>query len=77
LLGHAESGRLLAPPHIRVVERILRRLGFAPRSGKGDHVVWSKPNAGTIVTDPAMSPGVFRNVLKQLDMSRDQFMALA
>lgn len=37
------------PMKVREIEKRLKKAGFTPRPGKGDHTVWSKGNRHTTI----------------------------
>lgn len=69
--------RLFGTPPRREVERMLKKRGYQPRSGKGSHTVWVSED-GTHFALPektSLSRLVFRNLLHHLGMSKEQYLA--
>jgi predicted RNA binding protein YcfA (HicA-like mRNA interferase family) len=72
----ALAERFLAPPTRREMERLLRKRGYAPRSGEGTHDVWLAPD-GRHFTLPAgrtVSRLVFHSFLHHLAMSKEEYL---
>lgn len=68
-------------PQIRPqrVERVLKKLGFGARPGKGSHVVYQYADGRRTVVPVHNRPirmGTLRAILKQIDVSTDQFLKL-
>jgi len=58
------------------VEKILLKLGFIPRQGKGSHVVFKHPDGRRTVIPAHKHPirtGTFRAILRQIDLSIEEF----
>lgn len=63
----------------RDVEKILNKLGFTSRSGKGSHVVFKHPGGRRTVISVHNRPirtGTLRAILKQVDLSIEEFLKL-
>ena len=63
----------------RQIEKILRRLGFVSRQGKGSHVVYTHPDGRRTVVPVHNQPvraGTLRAILKQADLSTEEFLKL-
>ena len=71
----------IPPASFREVDRILRRLGFEqlPGRGKGSHTRYRHPD-GRTATLPNhrgdIDPGLVRNLLSQIGLSRDDYLAM-
>lgn len=68
-------------PQIRptTMRRILLRLGFAERPGRGSHRVFVHPDGRRTVVASHAKPltlGTFRAILKQIEYSVDDFLKL-
>ncbi len=71
----------IPPARFREVDRFLRQQGFAPipGRGKGGHVFYSHPDGRTttIPNHPGdINPKVIRSILKQIGVSRDDYLAM-
>ena len=63
----------------RNIKKVLTRLGFAPRSGKGSHVVFKHQDGRRTVVPGHNRPvrtGTLRAILKQADITTDEFLIL-
>lgn len=63
----------------RQIEKILTKLGFVPRSGKGSHVVFKHSDERRTVVPGHNRPvraGTLRAILKQADITTDEFLKL-
>ena len=63
----------------RQIEKALTKLGFVPRSGKGSHVVFKHSDGRRTVVPVHNRPvrtGTLRAILKQADISTDEFLKL-
>ena len=63
----------------RQIEKILRSLGFVSRPGKGSHVVYKHPDGRRTVVPVHNQPvreGTLRAILKQADLSTEEFLKL-
>ncbi len=62
----------------KVVTKKLRKLGFEfYRQAKGDHEIWVNPNSNLRTTIPhhrEIKEGTLRNILKQANISVDDFL---
>lgn len=63
----------------RKIEKVLIKLGFNPRSGKGSHVVFKHPDGRRTVIPIHNRPvriGTLRAILKQIKLSTEEFLKL-
>lgn len=63
----------------RQIDKILHKLGFVSRSGKGSHVVFKHPDGRRTVIPVHNQPvrtGTLRAILKQADLSIEEFFKL-
>ena len=61
----------------RQIEKILVRLGFVPRSGKGSHIVYKHSDGRRTVVPGHNRPvrlGTLRAILRQSDIKVDEFL---
>lgn len=61
------------------IEKALIKLGFIPRSGKGSHVVFKHPDGRRTVIPVHNQPiriGTLRAILRQVDLSTEEFLKL-
>lgn len=61
------------------IEKALIKLGFIPRSGKGSHVVFKHPDGRRTVIPVHNRPiriGTLRAILRQVDLSTEEFLKL-
>lgn len=70
----------IPPATFRKLDRILRRLGFEPRRGKGSHVVYRHPDGrtATLADHGAREIGaeIIQDILKDVGLSRDDYLAM-
>ena len=63
----------------RKIEKVLIKLGFASRSGKGSHVVFKHSDGRRTVVPIHNRPvrtGTLRAILKQIELSTKEFLKL-
>ena len=63
----------------RDIEKVLVKLGFSSRPGKGSHVVYKHPDGRRTVVPGHRRPvriGTLRAILRQVDISIDKFLKL-
>lgn len=63
----------------RTIEKVLVKLGFSLRSGKGSHVVFKHTDDRRTVIPVHNRPvrtGTLRAILKQVDISTEEFLKL-
>ena len=63
----------------RKTRKVLTKLGFIPRSGKGSHVVFKHPDGRRTVIpvhNRSLRLGTLRAILKQVDITTDEFLKL-
>lgn len=63
----------------REIEKVLINLGFTSRSGKGSHVVFNHTDGRRTVVPVHNRPvrvGTLRAILKQIDISTEEFLKL-
>lgn len=63
----------------RKIEKVLIKLGFTPRSGKGSHIVFNHTDGRRTVIpvhNRPVSVGTLRAILKQIDISTEEFLKL-
>ncbi len=63
----------------RRIEKVLLKLGFTRRSGKGSHIVYLHQDGRRTVVPTHNRPvrmGTLRAILKQADMSTEEFLKL-
>lgn len=61
------------------INKVLINIGFVPRSGKGSHVVFKHPDGRRTVIPVHNHPvrtGTLRAILKQVDLSVEEFLKL-
>ncbi|MBL7150553.1 type II toxin-antitoxin system HicA family toxin [Candidatus Microgenomates bacterium] len=61
------------------IEKVLTKLGFLPRSGKGSHVVYKHPDGRRTVIPVHKRPiriGTLRAILRQVDLTTEEFLKL-
>ncbi|MBU2592612.1 type II toxin-antitoxin system HicA family toxin [Patescibacteria group bacterium] len=69
------------PPQIKPkkIEKVLVKLGFISRSGKGSHVVFKHQNGSRTVIPVHNRPvrkGTLPAILEQIDLSTEEFLKL-
>lgn len=63
----------------RQIEKVLYKLGFVSRSGKGSHIVFKHSDGRRTVIPVHNQPvrtGTLRAILKQADLSIEEFLKL-
>jgi len=63
----------------RKIKKVLIKLGFIPRSGKGSHVVYKHSDGRRTVVPGHKRPvriGTLRAILRQADITTDKFLEL-
>ena len=63
----------------RDIQRVLGRLGFDSRSGKGSHMVYKHADGRRTVVPGHRRPvriGTLKAILRQIDISADEFLKL-
>lgn len=63
----------------RKIEKLLRMLGFVPRPGKGSHIVYKHTDGRRTVVPSHKRPvrvGTLRAILKQIDITTEEFLKL-
>ena len=63
----------------RNIEKVLIKIGFAPRSGKGSHVVFKHPDGRRTVIPNHNRPvrrGTLKTILRQVDLTISEFVKL-
>lgn len=63
----------------RQIEKVLAKLEFVPRPGKGSHVVFKHSDGRRTVVPSHNRPvrtGTLRAILKQVDLTTDEFLKL-
>ncbi len=61
------------------IEKVLLKLGFTSRSGKGSHTVFNHPDGRRTVVPVHNRPvrtGTLRAILKQIDLSVKEFLKI-
>jgi len=61
------------------IEKVLGKLGFIPRPGKGSHVVFKHPDGRRTVIPIHNRPiriGTLRAILRQIELSIENFLEL-
>ena len=70
----------IPPATFRKLDRILRRLGFEPRRGRGSHVVYRHPDGRTATLTnhrgKEIGPEIIQDILKDIGLSRDNYLAM-
>lgn len=69
----------LPPIKPRKIEKVLYKLGFTSRSGKGSHIVFKHFDGRRTVIPVHNRPvrtGTLRAILKQVDISTEDFLKL-
>ena len=71
----------IPPASFREIDRFLRRLGFErlPRRGKGSHTRYRHPDGrtATLPNHPGdIDPKLIRDLLSQINVSRDDYLAM-
>lgn len=63
------------PMKYRDLAALLRKAGFTPRQGKGDHEVWTAPGLArpvVITQATTVSPGLVRKALKAIQEKQEE-----
>ena len=70
---------MVPPTTFRRLDRILRRLGFESRPGKGSHVFYSHPDGRTVSLPNHrrdIGSELIAKILRDAKLSRDDYLAL-
>ena len=63
----------------KTIKKVLIKLGFSSRSGKGSHMVFKHPDGRRTVIPMHNRPvriGTLRAILKQVDLTTEEFLRL-
>lgn len=63
----------------KIIKKVLIKLGFSSRSGKGSHTVFKHPDGRRTVIPMHNKPvrvGTLRAILKQADLTSEKFLSL-
>ena len=63
----------------KMIKKILIKLGFTPRSGKGSHIVFSHPDGRRTVIPMHNRPvriGTLRAILRQVKITTKEFLKM-
>lgn len=76
-----ESFKMTKLPQIkpRDIEKVLAKLGFVSRPGKGSHVVYKHPDGRRTVVAGHRRPvrvGTLRAILRQIEITTEEFLQL-
>ncbi len=70
----------LSPASFRELDRLLRRLGFESRRGKGSHVVYRHPDGRTTVLSDhrgkQIGTEILQDILRDIGLARDDYLRL-